>query len=60
MVGYYVSVDFFVFFSLSEIFGNVIFEVLVLGLVVIVFDVVVVVDYIVYGDNGMVVVFGDE
>lgn len=60
LVWYVVSVDVFFFFSFSEIFGNVIFEVFVVGLLVVVYCEGVVCEYMEYGSNGYVIELGDE
>lgn len=58
LVCYFVSGDLFLFFSCSEIFGNVILEVMVSGLVMVVFDYGVVCEYLCIDESGIVV--GDD
>jgi glycosyltransferase involved in cell wall biosynthesis len=60
LAGHYASADLFLFPSQSETFGNVTLEALASGLAVVAFNAAAASDYIVHGDNGMVVTPGDE
>lgn len=53
----YVSVDLFVFLSVIDIFGNVVFEVMVLGLLLIVSNKGGLCELVVFGCIGLVIEF---